>query len=393
MTDPLHGPFIINWRPTEVHGWGMVGVHTCLHLLRIGASPVVYTLPEPSTLRPETMAKLAPVIESSRGLAPLVTELQAQGRRLHIPEATVLYALGGHMQPALEAQSFFGDRNIGVGAFTETNLSDQALRDARSYSKIIIHSNFNKQVLADHGIASECVFQGVDPNEVSPGSSTGMFGDRYVVFSGGKIEFRKAQDLVVAAFKIFHERHPDALLVTAWGNFWPATALSMYECTSVPFAPAVSQDGVDIDGWLLANGLPQRSFINYGFLSRNAIAPLLHNCHLAVFPNRCEPGTNLVAMEAMACGVPVVLSANTGHLDLVGQDRTFVLSRQQPVADADGARRYWGESDVEELLESMEFAYQNRDAAKARGMAGADWVLNHRRWDQFAAEFVDVCLR
>ena len=44
---------------------------------------------------------------------------------------------------------------------------------------------------------------------------------------------------------------------------------------------------------------------------------LLKQADLAVFPNRCEGGTNLVAMEAIACGVPTVLSANSGHLDLL----------------------------------------------------------------------------
>ncbi|KPF80919.1 hypothetical protein IP70_24885 [alpha proteobacterium AAP38] len=393
LSDLLKNPFILNWRLTEIHGWGLVGVHTCLHLLRIGGSPVLYTYPELNTMRPETQALVAPVGDASRGLEAVVQTLQAQGRRLHIPEATVLYALGSMMQPSLGEQSFFGDRNIGVGAFTGTALPPKGISDALSYSKVVIHSNFNKQVLADHGVASDCVFQGVDPVEVFPGTGNGMFGERYIIFSGGKTEFRKGQDLVIAAFRAFHQRHPDALLVTAWGNFWPGTALSLRESPVLAVAPEVTAEGVDETGWLRANGLPDGAFFNCGFLGRKMIAPVLHNCHLAIFPNRCEPGTNLVAMEAMACGVPVILSANTGHLDLIGEDRTYVLSRQSPVANDPEARRYWGESDVEELLETMEFAYQNRDDARARGKKGSDWVLGNRRWDQFAAEFVDVCLR
>ena len=44
---------------------------------------------------------------------------------------------------------------------------------------------------------------------------------------------------------------------------------------------------------------------------------VLRRADVALFPNRCEGGTNLVAMEAAAVGVPVVLSANTGHLDVI----------------------------------------------------------------------------
>jgi hypothetical protein len=44
-----------------------------------------------------------------------------------------------------------------------------------------------------------------------------------VIFSGGKLEFRKGQDIMVAAFKRFHARHPDSMLMVAWQNFWHKT--------------------------------------------------------------------------------------------------------------------------------------------------------------------------
>lgn len=34
---------------------------------------------------------------------------------------------------------------------------------------------------------------------------------------------------------------------------------------------------------------------------------------LAVFPNRCEGGANLVAMEAFAYGLSCLILQNTGH--------------------------------------------------------------------------------
>lgn len=395
MTNQSYRPFVLNWRLTELHGWGLVGVHTCLHLLEQGGSPLLLNTPEFTTMRPGTQEKLQPLEVPALRLAAYLEQVTAVGKRLYLEGATVLYALGGHMQPNLAEQPVFGDRNVGVGAFTETNLSAQSQTDARSYGRVVIHSSFNKQVLADHGIASDCVFQGVDPTEVSPGPRTDRFGGRFVIFSGGKIEFRKGQDIVLAAFRAFRQRRPEALLVTAWGNFWPATSITM-QASPLGLEPlhlTADRSDVDITGWMRANGLPDDSFLNIGFISRERIAPLLRDCDLAVFPNRCEPGTNLVAMEAMACGVPLALSANTGHLDLIGDDRTYVLSRQRPVPDAEGNTRYWGESDVDELVEAMEHAYQNRDEARRRGLAGAQWVLENRRWDQFAAGFVDVCNR
>ncbi|MFV3131198.1 glycosyltransferase family 4 protein [Niveispirillum sp. KHB5.9] len=395
MTDQPFRAFVLNWKLTELHGWGLVGLHTCLHLLRTGGSPLLLSPPDTMMLRPQTQEWLKGLEQPAQRLGAYLEKVQSEGRRLYLEDATVLYALDGNMQPGLERQPIFGDRNVGVGAFTETNLYDQAQIDARSYGRVVIHSTFNQRVLADYGIASDCVFQGVDPAEVSPGPKSGQFADRFVIFSGGKIEFRKGQDIVLAAFRTFQQRHPEALLLTVWGNFWPATAITMRTSRLglVPLELTEDGGGVDVVRWLQDNGLPHGSFIDVGFLSRDRISMVLRECDLAVFPNRCEPGTNLVAMEAMACGVPLVLSANTGHLDLIGDDRTYVLGRQNPVPDNGGNTRYWGESDVEELLEAMEHAYQNRDEARARGLKGSDWVLNNRRWDQFAAEFVDVCNR
>src|SRR3546814_10727981 len=81
----------------------------------------------------------------------------------------------------------------------------------------------------------------------------------------------------------------------------------------------------------------------------------MREADVALFPNRAEGVTNLVAMEAMACGVPTILSANTGHLDIVAEGACIPLRRQRPVVVDD---RYlgtggWGESDVEEMVEAL----------------------------------------
>ena len=78
-----------------------------------------------------------------------------------------------------------------------------------------------------------------------PGNPVGteLLPGRFVVFSGGKLELRKGQDIVVAAFRAFVERHPDAVLVNAWHNAWPKLAKSIQVGASArraPPAPAAS---------------------------------------------------------------------------------------------------------------------------------------------------------
>ena len=48
---------------------------------------------------------------------------------------------------------------------------------------------------------------------------------------------------------------------------------------------------------------------------------ILASADAALFPNRCEPGTNLVAMETLAAGVPAILAANTGQFE-----RTLIIA-------------------------------------------------------------------
>ncbi len=42
-----------------------------------------------------------------------------------------------------------------------------------------------------------------------------------MVFSGGKFELRKGQDVVIRAYRVLQDRHPDVMLVNAWFNPWP----------------------------------------------------------------------------------------------------------------------------------------------------------------------------
>jgi glycosyltransferase involved in cell wall biosynthesis len=64
-------------------------------------------------------------------------------------------------------------------------------------------------------------------------------------------------------------------------------------------------------------------------------------------------------MECLACGLPVILSANTGHLDLIGRPRVWPLS-QSPSRSWPGG----GESDVEEILERLEHYFTRSDPSK-----------------------------
>ena len=382
----------LTWQLSEIHGWGLVGVHTALHLVERGRPPLLLEEPLISTLRPENRERLKVLVDGHWQIAAIAARSGAQSadRVLNLGGCTVLHALGNGFVAGPLSARFRGDRNVGVIAFEDTLFDRDTLDRARRFDRLVVHSTFNRDLLAEQGITGvACAFQGVDFDELRPVPPAKRFGDRFVVFSGGKLEFRKGQDIVLAAFRRFHERHPDALLVTAWHNPWPHTSADIAQSPLAPAAPAVGENGkLRIVEWAMANGLPPDGFVDMGFLERHQIPAILAECHAALFPNRCEGATNLVAMEAMACGVPVILSANSGHMDLIRDGTCLPLSHQSPVADPAGRRRGWGESSVEEAVELLEALYTDRAAARARADRAQAFLRGERAWRAFAESFV-----
>lgn len=383
----------ITWNLSELHGWGLLGVHTALYLVDIGRPPLLLEKPLFNSLRPVNQRKLAELQAGYDQIQGFMA--QYPGKRFDLADHTVMHGLSNGFHAGPVSERFRGRRNVGVIAYENTRMTPDVIARASSYDAMVVHSDFNRRLLEERGVPNVRVaLQGIDPTEIFPGPAKGRFGDRFVVFSGGKLEFRKGQDIVLTAFRIFQQRHPEALLVTAWHNIWPETAKSIAESPLTPVAPALGADNrLDITGWAVANGVPADAFVDLGFLARHQITEVLWDCHAAVFPNRCEGATNLVAMETMACGVPTVLSANTGHADIIREGSSYVLTRQAPVHNPDGGRTDWGESSVDELVERLEEIHTDRAEARRRAEGAVAFIAGERTWRHFAEAFVEAVER
>jgi glycosyltransferase involved in cell wall biosynthesis len=114
------------------------------------------------------------------------------------------------------------------------------------------------------------------------------------------------------------------------------------------------------------------------------MARIYREMDVALLPNRCEGGTNMMAMECMACGVPMIMSDNTGHKDLIATGAPYALARQTSVAVPGIGTDGWGECNVDEIVEALEWAYGKREDAARRGAAGAAAMQNWT-WARHAA--------
>jgi glycosyltransferase involved in cell wall biosynthesis len=378
--DPPDGrrPLVFAWGVSSYFGWGLYGLNLALSL----ASHPVFSPVAAMEFGPGDVV-LDPLREHLiQGVGALSADLWAALATLPQPEALinapVLMGLGKDLHNVASAGGKFltGRPPIGVTFIEHSTLSPVGRQRADQFALIVAGSRWNESVLRANGIAATTtVSQGVDTSLFHPAPSTGRLRDRFVVFSGGTLEYRKGQDLVVKAFRAFQQRHAEALLLTAWNTRWDWADPFMAAATDT--VPAVQGEGgwVDTAGWAIANGVPAQALIALGRVPNIAMPHVVREADVALFPNRCEGGTNLVAMECMACGIPTILSANTGHLDLLVRDgAAYRLERQGAAACEGYETQDWGESDVEEILEKLEAVWQDRREAAAVGSRGAAFI-------------------
>ncbi len=383
----------IGWSLGLNTGWGVFGTNLALQLVcHPEYQPVLLSAQglEGGHYNPLTQKLLTPLLEEWGQFQNLIKQNPNGVFNLDVP---VIHALGNGLACG-SRDKFIGTKNIGFIFFENTLLTEEDKQRAQRYDIILAGSSWNTKILQQNGIDRVyTVLQGIDPTLFHPAPKSGLFNDRFVIFSGGKIEFRKGQDIVVAAFKRFYKKHPDALLVFAWHNFWSQFMLGMDQTGNVKGLPQLTADKqrLDISSWLIENGLPPGSFYDVGLVP-NYLMPLVYReADVALFPNRCEGGTNLVAMECLACGVPTILSANTGHLDLMDESHCYPLTKQRPVPPHPifPGTQDWGESDIEEIVEVLERVYNDRSTAQNKGQKAAMFMQN-LTWQKQVSHLITV---
>jgi tetratricopeptide (TPR) repeat protein/glycosyltransferase involved in cell wall biosynthesis len=288
-----------------------------------------------------------------------------------------------------------GEFNVGYAALPENILSPAAVEHARIHFDVVVAgSTWCKDVLEAHGMREvRTVLQGIDPTLFHPSTSTaaGRFKDRFVVFSGGKFEFRKGQDIVIRAFKVLQERHKDVLLVNAWFNPEEANFNSMRPSPLIRFSPWAPDYADTINHVLTENDVDVERVVTLGAYPHALMPKIYADTDVGVFPSRCEGATNLALMEYMACGKPVIASYTSGHRDIVNSHNAVLIRNMKSITlKADDVElAMWEDPDLDETIAHLEWAYQNRDRLRGIGArAGED--LAKLTWKSTAEQLNEI---
>ncbi len=288
---------------------------------------------------------------------------------IHVPGP--LFTAIGDRQLA-PASPFRGAPTFGY-TFVENVLGDEAAGNAARYDLIFCGSQWCRDNLERAGIHHvEVLVQGVDTSlfrPLEPRPDDGMF----VIFSGGKFEYRKGQDVVLKALGILQEKYRDIVLMNSWRNVWPETMKLMNVSKHIVFELEGSTWPEQMEHLYRRNGIDHRRVITLDLVPNEMMPQLFARTDLGIFPNRCEGGTNLVMMEYMACGKPVIATNFSGHRDIVSPENALLLNHLQPhtILQQGNAIAEWIEPSVDELVALVEHAYHHRQELRRIGLNGA----------------------
>ncbi len=284
---------------------------------------------------------------------------------------------GPDFEPAFPVQ---GTRNVAYGFIESLGTAKLNLGTAEQWDKIVCGSTWMRDRLADMGLKHLSVaIQGVDPkifNEDCRAHNPGEFK----IFIGGKLEFRKGQDVAIAAAKVLLQKHADVKLVLAIANPWPQSLATIRRSTCMA-VPDLTGSMRDVVGRLMtANGIAQDRY-EYVEASNSEMARVYGECHCGLFLSRCEAGNNMVLSEAMATALPCIVNFETGQRDSTDFDSALCLTDGNRLCDD------WIEPNLGSAIWALEWAHQHREEAMAIGLRGAKFARRFK-WENTAKELL-----
>ena len=257
------------------------------------------------------------------------------------------------------SMKYKGSKNVGYMFYEEEKMLPDLVELVKEFDVIATGSEWNSDVVRSHGHNNVVtIHQGVDC-EIFKSIEKSIFKDQFVIFSGGKIEPRKAQDLVAYCVGLMQRKHKDVFLIASWVNL---------------FAPDEMNQGnfKNVMSYLI----PSQTVL-LDIMGQNDMARYIAETDIGLFPNRCEGGTNLVMMEYMACSKPVIANYSTGQKDVLDKDYALLVE---------------GKSDdeiVNGCLEQLEYIYQKRERIEDMGRKAKE-AMEKFTWEKTAKEFMKI---
>ncbi len=209
-----------------------------------------------------------------------------------------------------------GWKVAGLLVMEEGGLPQGKADQLATYDALLVGCPWSLEVCKRAGLTHAHLFpQGVDtrayPERTAPRTPDG----RFRVFSGGKLEVRKSQDIVIDTFRRLLKAVPHATLVPAWHNYWPKTVGRLDHAGLVRSLPPYDDatERWDFQRWLEFEGIPTDNIEAVGPLTQADTQSLLATCDAGIFVSRAEGNGNMALAECLSAGLPCITSPHSGH--------------------------------------------------------------------------------
>jgi glycosyltransferase involved in cell wall biosynthesis len=270
-------------------------------------------------------------------------------------------------------------RRIGYYIFEGTRIPVGHIRAINKLDAVCTASDWGVNILRGNGVSVPChvVPGGIDPAQFFPVALPDR-PEPFRFLSVGKAERRKGIDLLLRAFNEAFQGDPRIRLTLSIDNMFVKGLTSERYVAELTAGLRYPSGNIDIVHFV------------------RDIRSLYHGHHCGVFPARAE-GIGLPILEAMACGLPVIASFNSGITEYANDQNAILLKElaTEPVFcpfffPNPGEMGVWESPGVEELTGKMRWVVEHYDEARRIGAQAADHTSRYCTWGHAADRFISL---
>jgi len=326
------------------------------------------------------LKRFVPVLETEMQLDSRLNNSIHYLNQTILPRRTDIINIAIRSIHRLEILSSCPGQKIGYVVFESNHIPYDWLPSLECADKLWTPSQWGKEVLMNHGFKDDAI------DIIPEGVDTKIFQIKgtyieeikkikaYKFLYVGKFEKRKGTKLLIRVFDETFKDNDHVRLVLCSHTY---------------------KKDFDFKNFIKQLELhhPEK-IIRVGPFARNEnLADLYRSCNAFVIPTRAE-GWGLPVIEAMACGLPVIVTGYSGLTEYATNKNAFLIDYElEKIRKPFGLQvesqstNYgeWAKPDIEHLKELMQYIVKNPEQAKKRGYKASEEV--HLKWSwQHAAQ-------